>query len=527
VTALASALTEAMTSSGNELAVLDTESGSWTRHPWPEVHLRAENVAARVLDEDASAVGLVGEPTVELLAAIPGAFLAGAALSILPGPVRGADPDQWAQATVSRFASIGVGTVFSHGRYLELLRAVESPLAVHDVAAVAHAQRSTTFHAPDGRGDVATLQGTAGSTGTPRTAVLSPDAVLANVRGLIARIGIGSADTGCSWLPLYHDMGLTFLLVHALGGAGLWQAPTTAFSASPFGWLQWMTESRATVTAAPNMAFNIIGKYARVVSDVDLSSLRFALNGGEPVDCHGTQRFGTEMARFGFDANTLAPSYGLAESNCAVSVPVPGGGLRVEEIRVATDSGESVQRLAVLGEAIPGVQVRIGPADERTADIAGRDVGEIEVRGSSMMSGYLGEAPINPDDWFATGDLGYFADGGLVVCGRAKELITVAGRNVFPTEIERVAAQVPGVREGAVVAVGTNERAVRPGLVIAAEYKGDDESAARSALVQRVASECGVVPSDVVFMAPGSLPRTSSGKLRRLEVKHNLETVST
>jgi long-chain-fatty-acid--[acyl-carrier-protein] ligase len=525
MTALASALTDALTASANDLTVLDPDSGSWSRHPWPEVHLRAENVASRILDDDAVAVGIVGDPTVELIAAIPGTFLAGAAVSILPGPVRGADPQQWAQATLSRFTAIGVRTVFSQGRYLELLRAAESSLAIHDVAAVAHAQRSTTFRAPGDRGDVATLQGTAGSTGTPRTAQLSPDAVLANLRGLIARISIDPADIGCSWLPLYHDMGLIFLLVHALGGAELWQAPTSAFSASPFGWLQWMSEGRATVTAAPNMAFNIIGKYARAVTDVNLSALRFALNGGEPVDCDGTQRFATEMARFGFDANALAPSYGLAESNCAVTVPVPGGGLRVDEIRVATDSGESVQRQAMLGEAIPGVQVRIRPGDERADGIVGRDVGEIEVRGSSMMSGYLGEEPIDTDSWFPTGDLGYFVDGGLVVCGRAKELITVAGRNVFPTEVERVAAQVPGVREGAVVAVGTNERAVRPGLVIAAEFKGD-ESNARSQLVQRVASECGVVPSDVVFMAPGSLPRTSSGKLRRLEVKRNLEAVS-
>ena len=112
------------------------------------------------------------------------------------------------------------------------------------------------------------------------------------------------------------------------------------------------------------------------------------------------------------------------------------------------------------------------------------------------------------------------------MCGHAKEVISVAGRNVFPTEIERVAAQVKGVREGAVVAVGTNERAVRPGLVIAAEFRGADESGARSELVRRVASECGVVPSDVMFLTPGALPRTSSGKLRRLEVKRNLEAVS-
>jgi long-chain-fatty-acid--[acyl-carrier-protein] ligase len=266
---------------------------------------------------------------------------------------------------------------------------------------------------------------------------------------------------------------------------------------------------------------------ARVVSDVDLSSLRFALNGGEPVDCDGTERFATEMARFGFDAGALAPSYGLAESNCAVTVPVPGGGLRVDEVPVATEAGESIRKQAILGEAIPGMQVRISPTDAHADDIGGREVGEIEIRGSSMMSGYLGEEPVSADSWFPTGDIGYFINGDLVVCGRAKELITVAGRNVFPTEIECVAAQVQGVRAGAVVAVGTNERAVRPGLVIAAEFKGDDEPTARSELVQRVASECGVVPSAVVFLAPGSLPRTSSGKLRRLEVKRNLETVST
>jgi long-chain-fatty-acid--[acyl-carrier-protein] ligase len=102
----------------------------------------------------------------------------------------------------------------------------------------------------------------------------------------------------------------------------------------------------------------------------------------------------------------------------------------------------------------------------------------------------------------------------------------VAGRNVFPAEIERVAAQVKGVREGAVVAVGTNEQAVRPGLVIAAELRGPDEPAARSEVVRLVASECGIVPSDVVLMTPGSLPHTSSGKLRRLEIKRNLEAVS-
>ena len=168
------------------------------------------------------------------------------------------------------------------------------------------------------------------------------------------------------------------------------------------------------------------------------------------------------------------------------------------------------------------MEVRIAPTDA-AHEFTGRDIGEIQVRGTSMMRGYHGEDPIDHENWFTTGDLGYFTDDGLVVCGRVKELITVAGRNIFPTEIERVAARAEGVREGAVVAVGTRQNAARQGLVITAEFKGDNEPAARSQVVSLVASECGIVPADVVFVKPGALPRTSSGKLRRLEVKRNLE----
>jgi len=519
VSPLATALSQAMTTSPRDLVVLDRSSGTWSRHPWDEVHARAENVAERLLDAPDGAVGLVGEPTVELVAAIQGTWLAGRSLSILPGPVRGADEHQWAHATAQRFTDIGVSQVFGHGEQLELLGGNSSELAVHDVAVVAHAHRSTTLSAHPADGNPAVLQGTAGSTGTPRTAVLSPEAVLGNATGLLAHLRVDPTDdVGCTWLPLYHDMGLAFLLTGLLSGGEMWLAPTAAFSASPFRWLSWLSDSRATMTAAPNFAYSVLGKYARRISDVDLSRIRFALNGGEPVDCAGFELFLTELIRFGLDPGAAAPSYGLAEATCAVTSPSPGSGLLVDEFTDPTT--RSARRHAVLGQPIPGMQVRIAPAD--TAAVAGRDIGEIHIRGTSMMSGYLGQRPIAPDEWFATGDLGYVTEDGLVVCGRIKELITVAGRNIFPTEIEQVAAQVRGVREGAVVAVAAGNDSARPRLVIAAEFRGPDEAGARSDLVQRVASQCGVVPADVVFMAPGSLPRTSSGKLKRLEVTASL-----
>lgn len=525
MTELADALSAAMRGAPTKLAVLDTDSDRWVHHPWQEVHARSENIATRIVDDGSAAVGLVGEPTVELVAAIPAAFFAGAALSILPGPIRRADPQQWAKSTLERFATIGVTTVFGHGAELEMLRGQAEGIVVHDLAEVAHIHRSSTFQGPR-TADTAILQGTAGSTGTPRTAQISPAAAVANLRGLTTRVNIDENCRMHSWLPLYHDMGLTFLLVATLGQADLWQAPTKAFAGNPFGWLKWLNESKATMTAAPNMAFNIIGKYASGLSDLNLSNLGFTLNGGEPVDCDGYARFSNEMARFGFNPNSLAPSYGLAESTCAVTIPVPFTGLRLDEVTVTTDAGESTRRFAALGHPIPGMEVRVNTDQPHSTEVTGRDVGEVEIRGTSLMTGYVGEAPIDPQAWLPTGDLGYLTDDGLVICGRAKELITVAGRNIFPTEVERVAGQIDGVRDGCVVASGTGEATARPGLVITAEFKGEDESAARSSVVARVASECGVVPADVVFVKPGALPRTSSGKLRRLEVKRNLEGAS-
>jgi long-chain-fatty-acid--[acyl-carrier-protein] ligase len=527
VSALAAALSRAMNASAHDLVVLDRETGAWVPHPWPEVQARAESVAARVLGEDEpGAIGLVGEPTVDLVAAVHGAWLAGQSVSVLPGPVRGADTQQWARSTLTRFARIGVRTVFANPPALNLLEAAEAPPAVLDVSEAARRPRSATL-APAATEVPAVLQGTAGSTGTPRTAQLSDAAVLSNLRGLTARVGVDpAADVGCSWLPLYHDMGLTFLLSGALAGVPVWLASTAAFAASPFRWLQWLHDSAATLTAAPNFAYSVIGKYARRAPEVDLGRVRVAINGGEPIDCAGLQRFSTELKKFGFDPGALNPSYGLAEASCAVTVPAPGTGLRTDQITVATsDSAARVARHAILGEPIAGIEVRIGAVADRQAETAGRDVGEIEIRGASMMSGYFGEPGIDPGTWFATGDLGYFTDGGLVVCGRAKEVISIAGRNIFPTEVERIAGGVRGVREGAVVAVSTDDDAARPGLVITAEFRGPNQAHARSELVARVASECGVVPADVVFVTPGSLPRTSSGKLRRLEVKRNLETV--
>jgi long-chain-fatty-acid--[acyl-carrier-protein] ligase len=371
----------------------------------------------------------------------------------------------------------------------------------------------------------AVLQSSAGSTGLPKTAVLSRAAVVANIGAVQERLGLDPrVEVVCSWLPLYHDMGLIVLMNGLTSGAETWLVPNKAFATAPYRWLTWLSDSRATLTAGPNFGYDLLGRCAAKAGSVDLSSLRIAVSGGEPIDPVGFDRFLRETAPFGFDPAAAVPAYGLAESVCAVTMPAAGTGPRYDEVDVETEdgSGSARRRYAILGHPMPGTQLRIVPSSAEVPVVAGRTVGEIEIRGASMMTGYLGESAREPDEWFATGDIGYLTDDGLVVCGRAKELIIVAGRNIFPIEIERAAATVPGVRGGGVVAVGVEE-GPQPGLVLAVEYRGSDTDHARKEIARAVRAMSGVTPVATHFVPPGTLPRTTSGKLRRLQVRRYVQ----
>lgn len=528
---LAATVSDAMLRGGAALSVLDGDSGEWITRPWRDVHARAEQIAAQLLADSAPrgpvAVGLIGDPTIDLVAAIQGAWLAGVPVSVLPGPVRGADEARWAQNTCERFVSIGVGTVLGGGRQLDLLAEVADGLRIVRADEYGIDADTADFTPRDAGPDaVAVLQGTAGSTGDPKTAVLSAAAVQANATALVERLGLdGSRDSGFSWLPLYHDMGLMFLIAGMTTGFSTHIVPNTAFAAAPFRWMQWLTETKATVTAAPNFAYDILGRYGKLLRDIDLSHVRVAISGGEPIDAAAFEKFLDAVEPFGFRRAAAAPAYGTAESACAVTMPAMGEGAHYDEVTVTPPDGGAPlrRRYAILGRPLDGMQVRIAEPDTDVPRIDGRSVGHVEIRGTSMMRGYLGDADLGEGEWFATGDLGYLVDDRLVICGRAKEVVIVAGRNLFPVEIERAAAEVAGVRRGGVVATARGEGSARPGLVVIAEYRGSEPEKARSEVMAEVASACGIVPADVIFVAPDSVPRTTSGKIRRLETRQMAE----
>jgi long-chain-fatty-acid--[acyl-carrier-protein] ligase len=518
---------EALRDNSRSLMILDRHTNTWRAHTWQSVYEIGRRVAAELrcdTDEPERApIGIVGEPIAELASIIIGSWIGGRAIAVLPGSVRGASADGWVQTTVQRLREIGCHKVYSHGAQLESLRGYDSALTVRDMRSVAELPPGDPRPAAASEESAAILQGTAGSTGVPKTAVQSRRAVLYHFRAAADRLGLRPTDDVlCSWLPLYHDLGLLMLVLGISSGMTLWLTSPTAFSRAPLNWIHWLTQSRATMLPAPNFAYDLIGRYSTRIGEADLSAIRVALNGGESVDCPAMERFAEEMERFGFDRRALTPAYGLAEATCGLTMPPPGLGLRYDRVR---PTGEPAPiRHALLGRPLDGVDMRIVPHGPDVPEVPGRVVGEVEFRGPTTMSGYLGhDRAISPQDWCQTGDIGYLLDGELVICGRLKEMITFAGRNLFPQQIEDVTARVPGIDNGAVVATavrpGTANGSQRTALVIVAEYRGDAEPGPiTDKICELVATECGVVPSKVELVARGKLPRTTSGKLRRLIV---------
>jgi fatty-acyl-CoA synthase len=396
--------------------------------------------------------------------------------------------------------------------------------------------------------DLALLQYTSGSTGNPKGVMLTHGNLLANVRSIGAALGLRSDDTGVSWLPLYHDMGLigAWLMPLYFGLPVVILSPL-AFLSRPIRWLRALHHYHGTVSAAPNFAYELA---AAKITDaemegLDLSAWRSALNGAEPVLPATLNRFAERFARCGFLRPALLPVYGLAEASLAVTIPPPGVGPRVDHVDRATFEAEgravasaaeaalddpNVISFVSVGPPIPQMEVRI--VDDSGRKVEDRVEGQLWFRGPSVTRGYFrneeATAALFPagaeEGWVNSGDRAYQAEGDFYITGRVKDIIIHAGHNLYPHEIEDVVAQVPGVRKGCVVAFGaTNPATGTERLVVVAESR-EREAAERGRIAQaitaQVAAAIGSPPDVVEVVPPNTIPKTSSGKLQRDATKN-------
>ena len=473
-------------------------------------------------------VGILGSTSPDLVAATFGCWASGVIAVPLAVPLRLTSIDSLVEEISSRAQKADISALVTDPQVAALI-----PLdGIAPVTIGLDELRERGRPAPYADVDPdapALIQFTSGSTARPKGVVLSHRTLISN--GLAARdhLGLTPDDVTVSWLPLYHDFGLIGLTLWPLVlDMAAYLIPPEVFIASPKRWVLAMSRYKATVTAAPNFAYGLAARAVNQIDQpLDLSSLRIAANGAEPVDRETMEAFAEAAAPVGFRAGALLGVYGLAEGTLGVSSPPmldPPPPWWVDAHKLAEDGvAETVapgegRALISVGRTIPGVEAAIlTPSGDALPDGA---VGEICIRTEHAMLGYWNDpeetALTIVDGWIRTGDLGVIGPDGLYITGRLKDMIIVGGRNLYPEDAERAASSIPGVRKGNAVAFGIVRKA-REGLVVIAETRLVGEEAAK--LAKQIASEVRkvlrVAADQVVLLVPGSLPKTPSGKLQR------------
>lgn len=384
-------------------------------------------------------------------------------------------------------------------------------------------------------GDVAFLQYTSGSTGSPKGVILTHGDLLSNIRAMGQAVKAGPDDVFVSWLPLYHDMGLIGAWLGSLYfGMTLVIMSPLDFIGRPVRWLEAISRYGGTLSASPNFGYELCLKRidAPQMGGLDLSTWRGAFNGAEPVSPHTLKRFSERFAAVGFRSAAMMPVYGLAEAAVGLAFPPLGRGPVIDrvdrmalsdlaEARPADADDPQPLMFPACGRALSGYALRI--EDDHGVALPDRHQGRVLFRGPSATRGYFNNPGqterLRQGDWLDSGDLGYLVDGELYLTGRRKDMIIRAGRNLYPQELEDAVGDIPGVRKGCVVVFGSADPdSGTERLVVLAETRVAEPAAqaqVRRAIMAVTVDLVGTPPEIVKLVRPHVVLKTSSGKIRR------------
>ena len=394
--------------------------------------------------------------------------------------------------------------------------------------------------------DIAFLQYTSGSTSDPKGVAVSHANLLANLEMIRLSLGNTSQSTYVNWVPLYHDMGLILNTLEALyvGALCVLMAPN-AFTQRPLGWLRAISDYRAEVGCSPNFGYDLcVSRYrAEQMQGVDLSSWKIALNGAEPVHAETIERFIETFTGHGFNPNAAFPAYGMAEATLLISGGRRGAGhvtrmvsrsaLQAHRVDAPVDT-DDVQTLVGCGHALVNERIAIVDPDGCTR-LPPDQVGEVWVNGANVARTYwknpdatrtgLSAQIVGDDDganWLRTGDLGFLdASGELFITGRIKDLIIVRGINHYPQDIERtVQTAHPALRANCGAAFSVADERGEEALVIIQEIERTernriDAAEMKGLIRENVTDQHELFARHIVLIRPGTLPKTTSGKIQR------------
>ena len=369
----------------------------------------------------------------------------------------------------------------------------------------------------ESHGDFKLIQYTSGSTGDPKGVVLPEASITANLTAISSVLKVRPGDGACSWLPLSHDMGLIGMFLCALwnggqrraGGGNIVLIEPEQFVRNPSIWLEACSEFGSTITAAPDFGFLKAAK-AEYQPSLDLDSMRVCITGAEPIRFETLDSFSNKFAASGFDDLAICPAYGMAEAALALSITTPNSHWR-DSVKPGVASN---QMMVSSGVVLPGYDIEV-------TDPQGSQ-GRLSVAGPSLLECYADGSDPKVDGRLATNDLGFVERGQVYVAGRCDDVLLVKGRNLLASCIQAAVQQVDGVRPGAAFAL---QDPTASDYQIAAELEdGYTSQQTKHAIKSAATQVAGLAPSTVLIVERGNLPRTPSGKPRRILAQQRLES---
>jgi fatty-acyl-CoA synthase len=508
--------------------------------PYAELRDRARALAARLLAaglEPGDRVGLAAETDADFVTAFFACQYARLTPAPLPLPAPLGGREAYVEQIGRMLGSAKAAAVFGPAAILPWLKdaaeAAGTPLAAQISDLPAAAARELPPPQPD---DPCYVQFSSGSTRNPTGVLCTHRALMANALA-ITRDGlkVEPQDRALSWLPLYHDMGLVgFLLAPLAAQMTVDLLPTSAFVRRPLLWLDLISQNRATVSYSPSFGYDLCARRGDGTREgLELTQWRIAGCGGDMVRPGPLLAFAERYASAGFRQEAFVASYGMAEATLALTMAPLDRGLTFDTVDVdrmerdgvvAPGSGARSRAFVRCGPVLPAHELEVRNDDGGL--VPEGHIGKIFVRGPSLMKGYFGEPEasarvLSPDGWLDTGDLGYLTDGEVVPTGRAKDLILLNGRNVWPQDLEWSAeSEIEKLRSGDVAAFSV-DREEGEQLVVLVQARSSDPDVRRT-LTDDVAALLRArhgVEAQVELVGAHALPQTSSGKLSRSKAR--------
>ncbi len=454
-------------------------------------------------------------PSADVVGCLVGSLRTGRDFVSLPLPGRGQDRNAYCQQLKAILELSGAVVLVVEAAYAALVESLVGPLSCPVVVAECLAESTKTPLRRD-REPGRLIQFSSGTTGTPKGLCLSGEAIGASVEATLDALRIGDGpEAFCAWVPLSHDMGL-------IGGLlATWVGSTRVpyryicispelFLARPSMWMESCAASGATITAAPTFAYHIAARHLVSSPMLNLSRLRAAIVGAEPIGEETLRAFGAAADPHGLRDGALCPAYGLAEATLVVSISPPGTPWTTRRVSVGGRESTYVscgKPLDCIAIAAPDITAGAGP---------------IKIAGPALCSGYIPARSPPTEGWLDTGDLGALSGGELFVTGRSDDLLCVAGRNIFAWELEHAAGAVSLVRAGDCIVV-TDGRGRYVALFEPRTVGGGGHCEEALLEVRRaLAAVAGIGPAAVGCLPRGTLPKTPSGKIRRNHVAADL-----